>query len=183
MLVILAGVLPTSASFTSTEIGKAQFQKLVAWLIAFMLYKPAAAIVYATAFKLSGVNLFGDDGLISLVTGMMLMVLSERHQNSQIHDKSVMQHTTDDQRATRRAVPRRTTSTATRAHATPRDTVSAAPALTQPATPASRERRVRRLLRPHVPVLHRTKRSSDAAMVAASWLRSSMTCQRRRSAP
>jgi type IV secretion system protein TrbL len=74
MLVILAGVLPTSGSFTSTEIGKAQFQKLVAWLIAFMLYKPAAAIVYATA--LSGVNLFGDEGLISLVTGMVLMVLA-----------------------------------------------------------------------------------------------------------
>jgi len=76
MLVILAGVLPTSTAFTTTEQGKAQFQKLVGWLVAFILYKPAAAIVYATAFKLGGADMFSDNGLISLVTAMMLMLLA-----------------------------------------------------------------------------------------------------------
>ena len=54
MLVLLGGVLPLSASFTNTPTGKAWFQKTVGWLVAFVLYKPAAALVYATAFKLIG---------------------------------------------------------------------------------------------------------------------------------
>ena len=54
MLVILAGILPLSASATNTEWGRAWFKKCIAWLIAFILYKPAAAIVYATAFRLVG---------------------------------------------------------------------------------------------------------------------------------
>jgi len=38
MLVILAGILPLSASATSTEWGKSWFKKCIAWLIAFILY-------------------------------------------------------------------------------------------------------------------------------------------------
>ena len=44
MLVVLTGILPLSASFTSTEMGKTWFRKCIAWLVAFILYKPAAAI-------------------------------------------------------------------------------------------------------------------------------------------
>ncbi len=54
MLVILAGVLPTTAAFTSTQAGRHWFRKSCGWLVAFILYKPAAAIVYATAFSLAG---------------------------------------------------------------------------------------------------------------------------------
>lgn len=78
MLVILTGILPASASFTNTEMGANWFKKNVAWLFAFILYKPAAAIVYATAFQLAGSNLFEDDGsgLVAVLTGLMLMVIA-----------------------------------------------------------------------------------------------------------
>jgi type IV secretion system protein TrbL len=56
MLVILAGILPVSASATNTEWGRTWFRKCVAWLVAFILYKPAAAIVYATAFRLAALT-------------------------------------------------------------------------------------------------------------------------------
>src|SRR5659263_548078 len=78
MLVILTGILPLAASATNTEMGKAWFKKAVGWLIAFILYKPAAAIVYATAFKLVGTDVFQDDGtgVISVLTGLVLMVVA-----------------------------------------------------------------------------------------------------------
>jgi hypothetical protein len=84
LLVILTGIFPTAAAFTNTEAGKGWFQKCAAWLIAFILYKPAAAIVYATAFQLSGSKIFGNDGdgkdfgsaLMTTITGLALMVIA-----------------------------------------------------------------------------------------------------------
>ncbi|MBL5975508.1 MAG: hypothetical protein D3X82_17660 [Candidatus Leucobacter sulfamidivorax] len=78
MLVILSGILPLAASITNTESGKTWFKKCIAWLAAFILYKPAAAIIYATAFYLTGSDVFKDDGtgLLSILTGMILMVLA-----------------------------------------------------------------------------------------------------------
>jgi hypothetical protein len=78
MLVILAGVLPLSASFTNTEMGKGWFRRVVAWLVAFILYKPAAAIVYAAAFQLVGTDVYSDDGsgLLAVLTGLMLMFIA-----------------------------------------------------------------------------------------------------------
>lgn len=78
LLVILTGILPLAASATNTEMGKAWFKKCVGWLIAFILYKPAAAIVYAAAFQLAGTDVFQDDGsgLLSLLTGLMLMIIA-----------------------------------------------------------------------------------------------------------
>lgn len=78
MLVILTGILPLAASATNTEMGKSWFKKALGWLIAFILYKPAAAIVYATAFKLVGTDVFQDDGtgVISVLTGLMLMLVA-----------------------------------------------------------------------------------------------------------
>ena len=78
ILVLLVGVLPLAASFTNTEMGKTWFKKVVGWLIAFILYKPAAAIIYATSFQLVGTDVFKDDGsgLLSVVVGLMLMIIS-----------------------------------------------------------------------------------------------------------
>ncbi|WP_427136665.1 hypothetical protein [Pseudarthrobacter sp. S9] len=84
LLVILTGIFPTAAAFTNTEAGKGWFQKCTAWLIAFILYKPAAAIVYATAFRLSGARIFGNGGdgkdfgsaFLATVTGLALMVVA-----------------------------------------------------------------------------------------------------------
>ncbi|GAA3514560.1 hypothetical protein [Georgenia daeguensis] len=78
MLVILAGILPLAASFTNTEMGRSWFKKCIGWLVAFILYKPAAAVVYAAAFQLTGTDVFADDGsgILAVVTGLMLMVLA-----------------------------------------------------------------------------------------------------------
>lgn len=78
MLVILTGILPLSAAATNTEMGKGWFKKNVGWLVAFILYKPAAAIVYAAAFQLAGTNVFQDDGsgFIAVLTGLILMMLA-----------------------------------------------------------------------------------------------------------
>jgi hypothetical protein len=78
MLVLLAGVLPLTASFTNTPTGNQWFRKSLGWLIAFILYKPAAALIYAAAFKLVGTDLFAKDdgGIWSVMTGMALMIMA-----------------------------------------------------------------------------------------------------------
>ena len=78
MLVVLGGVLPVSAAATNTETGRNMFRKTVGWLLAFILYKPAAAIVYASAFKLAGTSIFKDDGsgLVSVIVGLTLMAVA-----------------------------------------------------------------------------------------------------------
>lgn len=75
MLVILAGILPTTAAFTNTEMGRQWFLKAVGWTIAFIAYKPAAAIVYSVAFLLMG---DGDNssGLVQSITGFTLMLVA-----------------------------------------------------------------------------------------------------------
>lgn len=77
MLVILAGILPLSAAATNTEMGKGWFRKCIGWLLAFLLYKPAAAVVYSAAFQMAGSKLFGKaDQLVTVLTGLMLMLLA-----------------------------------------------------------------------------------------------------------
>jgi type IV secretion system protein TrbL len=78
LLVILAGVLPLTASFTNTQMGKQWFGKVVGWTIAFILYKPAAALIYAAAFQLIGTDVFTQDGggLWSILTGLALMLMA-----------------------------------------------------------------------------------------------------------
>lgn len=76
MLVILTGLLPLTAAFTTTETGRTWFRRALGWTLAFVLYKPAAAIVYATAFRLVGADVFGEDGLVTVLVGLVLMVLA-----------------------------------------------------------------------------------------------------------
>jgi hypothetical protein len=76
MLVVLAGVLPLSASFSNTEMGKSWLNKNISWLVALIAYKPAAAIIYATAFQLAASKPFGSDGVIPIITGLCLMILA-----------------------------------------------------------------------------------------------------------
>ncbi|MFR9750241.1 hypothetical protein ACL02S_04290 [Nocardia sp. 004] len=54
LLVIAAGVLPMAAAASGMNVGKQSYQKLVGWIIAFMLWKPVAAIVYMIAFTTAG---------------------------------------------------------------------------------------------------------------------------------
>ncbi|WP_314455841.1 hypothetical protein, partial [uncultured Microbacterium sp.] len=78
MLVVLAGIFPVAAAATNTEIGQQWFKKAMAWTLAFILYKPAAAIVYAIAFRMTGTDLFKSDGtgLFQIVTGLALMLIA-----------------------------------------------------------------------------------------------------------
>lgn len=78
LLVVLAGVLPVAASFTNTQMGRQWFGRIIGWTLAFILYKPVAAIVYAAAFQLVGSDAFADDGkgLWSILTGMALMLIA-----------------------------------------------------------------------------------------------------------
>jgi hypothetical protein len=77
MLVILAGTFPLAASMTNTEMGRAWFKKYCGWIIAFVAYKPAAALIYAAAFKMMQEGLLGGaKDLIGLVTGMMMMLMT-----------------------------------------------------------------------------------------------------------
>lgn len=74
MLVILTGTLPLSAAASSTPAGRVWFRRSVGWLLAFVLYKPAAAIVYAAAFSVTGQK--QDDEVVSMVSGVVLIVLA-----------------------------------------------------------------------------------------------------------
>lgn len=75
MLVLLAGILPLSAAATNTDFGRQWFRKTLGWLVAFVLYKPAAAIVYATAFRLTASDV-QEDGLLTLLSGLTMMILA-----------------------------------------------------------------------------------------------------------
>ncbi|MEN8649745.1 hypothetical protein ABCR94_03575 [Streptomyces sp. 21So2-11] len=79
MLILLVGTLPLSAAASSTAAGQAWFRKSLGWLIAFIVYKPAAAIVYATAIRMTAIVGEGEaDGSTMLVSicGIMLMMLA-----------------------------------------------------------------------------------------------------------
>ncbi len=72
MLVILAGVLPWTFSLWTTETGKQMSKKASSWVLAFILYKPAAAVIYGTAFMMlaSGAKAGSID---TVLTGVALM--------------------------------------------------------------------------------------------------------------
>ena len=71
MLVLLIGILPLAAAMSNTEMGMHWFKKAWAWLIAFSLYKPAAAVVYAVAFVLPG-----QQGINAMLSGIMMLILA-----------------------------------------------------------------------------------------------------------
>jgi len=72
VVTMLAGTLPLAAAGTATATGQASFQRVVAWLLAFVLYKPAAATVYASAFLLVGQ---GQDAA-AVLSGLFMMILA-----------------------------------------------------------------------------------------------------------
>jgi len=72
VVTMLAGTLPLSAASTTTATGQAWFQRVVAWMLAFVLYKPAAATVYASAFLLVGQ---GQDAA-AVLSGLFMMILA-----------------------------------------------------------------------------------------------------------
>lgn len=88
MLILLLGVLPIAAAATNTEMGRNWFKRILSWLVAFILYKPVAALVYATAIRLTSNNGkplnftpgAGEDPVgaqvMNMVVGMTMLVLA-----------------------------------------------------------------------------------------------------------
>jgi type IV secretion system protein TrbL len=76
LIPVLVGVLPTMAAMSMAGKGGGQsVQRVVAWLGAFLLYKPVAAVIYAAAFRLSD----GSDaeaGPLTAISGLALLVLA-----------------------------------------------------------------------------------------------------------
>ncbi len=72
VVTIFAGLLPLAGAGTSTQTGMDYFKRMTSWLLAFVLYKPAAATVYASAFLMIG---DGKDAT-SVLAGLFMLVLS-----------------------------------------------------------------------------------------------------------
>ena len=75
MVVLLASTWQLSAAATNTQLGRQWFDKTTGWLLAFVLYKPTAAIIYAASFK-QVTTASGQDKLTQSSSGIGLMVLS-----------------------------------------------------------------------------------------------------------
>jgi type IV secretion system protein TrbL len=73
LIVVLGGTWPLAAATSASEQGKAWFQKTTGWLVAFVLFKPVASIVYAAALRLS---LSQDSSGLQTVEGVMLFVMA-----------------------------------------------------------------------------------------------------------
>ncbi|MEU8222985.1 hypothetical protein [Kribbella sp. NPDC048915] len=76
MLVLLVGVLPLTAAATNTEMGMTWFKRALAWLASFIIYKPVAAIIYATAFGLMGSTDSGASKILEVIMGVTLMIVA-----------------------------------------------------------------------------------------------------------
>ena len=78
LALLLVGTLPLAFSATNTNFGRQWSQKQISWLIAFILYKPVASLIYAAAFKIFGSfgKTDGDIGqkMVYFISGLILMI-------------------------------------------------------------------------------------------------------------
>ena len=72
LLVVLSGAWPTAAAASMTEAGSGMWRKTTGWLLALVCFKPAAAICYAVALRMT---LNGTDGL-SQASGVLLLLMA-----------------------------------------------------------------------------------------------------------
>lgn len=85
ILPILVGLWPCSAALSATEGGSAVWKKHTGWIVAAILFKPVAAIIYAVAFKMMSGTVACPDGVtcdqqsvgdLSLIFGLLLLVFA-----------------------------------------------------------------------------------------------------------
>ncbi|WP_404502456.1 hypothetical protein [Arthrobacter sp. GAS37] len=72
VLPLLAGFWPVAAAAAMLEGGKKSFDSVTQWLLAFVIYSPLAASIYAMAWRLKN----GQDGIGGVVSGWILIVLA-----------------------------------------------------------------------------------------------------------
>jgi len=75
VIVVLAGVWPLAAASSLFSSGDYLWKKISGWLLAFILYKPAAAICYAAALRLMRSS-DESSGYISTIQGLTVLVLA-----------------------------------------------------------------------------------------------------------
>ena len=76
LLVVLAGVWPVAAAASMTSAGAQWFRRLNGWVVAFLLYKPAAAVCYAAAFELLSGTAGGGTSVMGQIEGVVLIILA-----------------------------------------------------------------------------------------------------------
>lgn len=77
-LIVMAGVCGVAAAAATHEQGKVWWQRVCGWILAYLLYKPVAALFYAAAFKLATVSdhAYDDTKTIEHITGFALIFLA-----------------------------------------------------------------------------------------------------------
>ena len=79
MLILLVGIMPLAAATFSTKWGRAWLGKIIAWFFAFLMFKPAASIIYAVAIKLvqgESWSIADGDELTRFITGVIMLILA-----------------------------------------------------------------------------------------------------------
>ena len=61
IMVLMCGILPVASAFTFFQTGKEWFNKIVGWIVALLLYKPVAALIYATGMRMINTMTVGDN--------------------------------------------------------------------------------------------------------------------------
>ncbi|SUE28922.1 hypothetical membrane protein [Nocardia farcinica] len=74
LLIVVVAVIPLAAAASGTGPGSQAYKKLLSWSLAFVLYKPVGALVYAIAFTVIGDEQQQDSQLVLL--GLILLVMS-----------------------------------------------------------------------------------------------------------
>jgi hypothetical protein len=72
LMLLLSAFWQISASYALLKRGEQAFEKITAWIIAFIIYTPLAASIYAFAWRLKD----GQDGVGGVLYGLMLIVLA-----------------------------------------------------------------------------------------------------------
>lgn len=70
LLVVMVAMLPVAAAAAGTQVGKQMLGKYTAWLLGLILYKPAAAVIYAVAFRLAQ----SDASVLGAVTAIAIFI-------------------------------------------------------------------------------------------------------------
>lgn len=72
LLPLLNAFWPTAAAAAMLKNGSSAFEKLTTWILAFILYSPLAASIYALAWRMKS----GDEGVGGVINGLILIVLA-----------------------------------------------------------------------------------------------------------
>ncbi len=74
LLVVVVAVIPMAAAASGTGPGSQAYKRLIAWSLAFVLWKPVGALVFAIAFSIAGTEEQNDPYMVLL--GILLMLMS-----------------------------------------------------------------------------------------------------------